>query len=214
MSNVNNLPPEFEQIKDDNETIYWVGQPKLVPFLVQGIPFLIFGCIWFAFDYFFFLQGNAIVGGIGGFGNFLNIFILFHMFPFYASILNMLRLILVYRNTRYAYTNKRLMFRTGFFGIDFKAIDYDKIQNIEVNVDPLEKIYNVGTIRVFTGEFTASGDHGTRPVYNQFKAIEDPYAVFKAIKQVSVDIKTDWNYPNNLRPEENSGYNTTYKPKP
>ena len=28
-----------------------------------------------------------------------------------------------------------------------------------------------------------------------------------------VDIKTDWNYPNKLRPEENPGYDTKYEPK-
>jgi hypothetical protein len=28
-----------------------------------------------------------------------------------------------------------------------------------------------------------------------------------------VDVKTDWNYPNALRPEENPGYRTKYNPK-
>ena len=44
------------------------------------------------------------------------------------------------------------------------------------------------------------------------KAIEDPYAVFKQLKQVSMDIRTDMNYPNQMRPDENPGYKTTYKP--
>jgi hypothetical protein len=26
-------------------------------------------------------------------------------------------------------------------------------------------------------------------------------------------VKTDWNYPNALRPGENKGYNTDYKPQ-
>jgi len=212
MTYFENIPPEFESVKDNDETIFWVGGPKLVPFLAQGIPFLIFGCLWGAFDYFFFLQ-FSFMGGLGGVGTFLTIFILIHMFPFYGSILNMIRLILVHKNTKYAYTNKRLMFRSGFFGIDFKAVDYDKIQNIEVNVSPLEKMLNVGTIRFFCGEYTRSGDHGTRSLTNDFKAIEDPYEIFKAIKQVSLDIKTDMNYPNQLRPEENPGYTTKYTPK-
>ena len=46
----------------------------------------------------------------------------------------MIRLVLVHRNTVYALTNKRVMLRSGFFGIDFKAIDFDKIQNLEVNM--------------------------------------------------------------------------------
>lgn len=211
--NFDEIPQEFDAVKDNDETIYWVGQPLLIPFLATGIPFLIFGILWGAFDYFFFLQASMF-GGFGPMGSFVTIFILFHMFPFYGSILNMLRLILVHKNTRYAYTSKRLMFRTGFFGIDFKAVDYDKIQNIEVNVNPLERIFNVGSVKIFTGEFSSSSDHGTRAIYNVFRAIENPYEVFKAIKQVSLDIKTDMNYPNDLRPEDNQGYKTKYTPKP
>lgn len=211
MNDLQRIPPEFDAVKDNDETIFWIGKPKLIPFLAQGIPFLIFGCLWGAFDYFFFMRVTSAISG--EFASFITIFILIHMFPFYGSIINMLRLMLVFHNTRYAYTNKRLMFRTGFFGIDFRAVDYDKMQDLEVNVSPLERLFNVGSIRTFTGQYVSAGEHGSRPVYPQFKAIEDPYGVFKAIKQVSVDIKTDWNYPNQLRPEENPGYKTTYTPK-
>jgi uncharacterized membrane protein YdbT with pleckstrin-like domain len=208
MAKIDNLPPEFASVKDDDETIFWTGRPRFVPFIAQGIPFLIFGLIWGAFDSMFFSQFNAL----GGMQGFMFLFMLLHLFPFYGSILNMLRLILVYRNTFYAYTDKRLMLRSGFFGIDFKAIDYDKIQNLEVNVNPLERFLNVGSIKVFTGEYQTT-KNGTRAIFSQFTAIENPYEVFKQIKQVSVDIKTDWNYPNKLRPEENPGYNTKYTPK-
>jgi len=124
----------------------------------------------------------------------------------------MIRLVLVHRNTHYAITNKRLMLRSGFFGIDFKALDYDRIQNLEVNVGPLERMFNVGSIRAFTGEMMHSRN-GSRQIFSEFTAIHEPYEVFKQIKQVSVDIKTDWNYPNKLRPEDNPGYNTKYQPK-
>lgn len=208
MQTVDKLPPEFETVKDDDESIYWTGQPELVPFLARGIPFLIFGLFWGAFDYFFFMRFFSF----GGMQTFIILFMLLHLFPFYGSIINMIRLILVHHNTYYAYTNKRLMMRSGFFGIDFKAIDYDKIQNIEVNVNPLEKLFNVGSVRAFTGEFIQT-KNGSRPVFSEFSSIHDPYEVFKQIKQVSVDIKTDWNYPNKLRPDENPGYNTKYTPK-
>lgn len=208
MDQFDRLPPEFDAVKDNDETIYWTGQPKFVPFLAKGIPFLIIGLLWGAFDLFFLMNMMSIGGG----QPFIWIFMLLHLFPFYGSILNMFRLALVHQNTFYAITSKRLMLRTGFFGIDFKAVDYDKIQNLEVNVGPLEKLFNVGTIRAFTGEYTHT-KNGTRPLFNEFIAIEEPYEVFKQIKQVSVDIKTDWNYPNKLRPEDNPGYNTKYTPK-
>lgn len=208
MDQFDRLPPEFDAVKDNDETIYWTGQPKFIPFLAKGIPFLIIGLLWGAFDLFFLMNMMSI----GGAQPFIWIFMLLHLFPFYGSILNMFRLALVHQNTFYAITSKRLMLRTGFFGIDFKAVDYDKIQNLEVNVGPLEKLFNVGTIRAFTGEY-AHTKNGTRPLFNEFIAIEEPYEVFKQIKQVSVDIKTDWNYPNKLRPEDNPGYNTKYTPK-
>jgi len=77
---------------------------------------------------------------------------------------------------------------------------------------PLEKLFNVGSIRAYTGE-TVVTRNSSRSVFNEFISIADPYEVFKQIKQVSVDIKTDWNYPNKLRPEENPGYSTKYTPK-
>ncbi|MDR1494346.1 MAG: hypothetical protein LBT05_16755 [Planctomycetaceae bacterium] len=47
----------------------------------------------------------------------------------------------------------------------------------------------------------------------RFSGIENPYDVFRRIKEVSVDVKTDWNYPNANRPETNPGYQTKYTPK-
>ncbi len=206
MDRFENIPPEFEAIRDDDESIYWIGQPTLIPFLMTGVPFLIFGIIWGIIDLQFMQFGFSEMGG------FFGLFMLLHLFPFYGSILNMVRLLLVYNNTRYAYTNKRLMLRTGFFGIDFKTIDYDKIQNIEVNVNPLERFLHVGTIKIFSGEI-AKTKNGHHSVYTKFIAIQEPYEVFRQIKRVSVDIKTDWNFPNQMRPQENPGYRTTYRNK-
>jgi len=36
----------FEPIRDKDEEIYWVGKPAFVPFMVTGIPFLVFGLVW------------------------------------------------------------------------------------------------------------------------------------------------------------------------
>lgn len=121
----------------------------------------------------------------------------------------MLRLILVHKNTFYAITNKRVMMRSGFWGIDFNAIDYDKISDIQVTVNPLENMLGVGTIRISAGKVSSKGS----PLTDDFIAVSNPYEVFKKIKTVMVDVKTDWSYPNKLRPDENPGYNTKYEPK-
>lgn len=40
---------------------------------------------------------------------------------------------------------------TGLISTDFKTIDYEKISDIEVNVNVIERLFNVGTIRSFSG---------------------------------------------------------------
>ncbi len=198
-----NIPPQFEAVRDQDESMLWIGKPVFVPFLCSGIPFLVIGLIWGAIDYFGFIRNMP-----ANMARFAIPFFALHLLPFWASILNMARLYLVFNNTCYAITNKRLLMRSGFFGIDFKAIDYDKIADIEVNVGPIENLFGVGTIQAFSG---SSGDGRRRPC-DQFVAIANPYEVFKQIKKVSVDIKTDWNYPNAMRPAENPGYQSKYDP--
>jgi hypothetical protein len=99
--------------------------------------------------------------------------------------------------------------RTGFIGTDFKSIDYDKISDIEVTVNFVERAFNVGTIKFFSGR-TETNDGTTKKLYDRWEAISTPYEIFKRVKQISVDIKTDFNYPNALRPEINPGYKTKY----
>lgn len=104
------------------------------------------------------------------------------------------------------------MMRSGFIGTDFKTIDYDKIFDIEVTISFVEKIYNVGSIKFFSGR-TQTDEGYTTKLYDSWSAIENPYEVFKMVKQTSVNIKTDLNYQNTLRSDTNPGYNTKYDPK-
>jgi Bacterial PH domain len=199
-----NLPPEFKAVKDQDEDIYWLDRPNFTAFIITGIPFLMIGLLWGAFDYFGFIRNMKHIPA-----GFSIPFFALHLFPFWGSILNMVRLFLVHGNTCYAFTNKRLMLRSGFWGTDFKAIDYDRIVELDVDVNPIENMLGVGTIKAFSG---STSSKGTR-IYDYFIGIENPYEVFKRIKEVSVDIKTDWNYPNAMRPKMNPGYQTSYSRK-
>ena len=73
-------------------------------------------------------------------------------------------------------------------------------------------MYNVGSIRFFSGR-TQTDEGNTTKQFDCWFAIENPYEVFKLVKQTSVDIKTDFNYPNAMLPETNPGYNTKYDRK-
>jgi membrane protein YdbS with pleckstrin-like domain len=201
-----NLLPEFDSIKDDNEEILWTDKPKFIPYAITALGL---GVGVFIFVGIYYAMTKNIGNEDGTTGNFS---IWFVAIPVTIFLLNFLNKIFSYSNTSYAFTNKRVMVRSGFIGTDFKIIDYDKISDIQVTVNFIERIFNVGTIKFYSGR-TEVNDGITSKLYDRWEAIADPYEVFKQLKKVSVDIKTDFNYPNALRPEANPGYNTKYKPK-
>lgn len=201
-----NLLPNFESVKDDDEEILWTEKPKFIPYAISGLA-AGFGIIIFVVISYVMVKNAKDGEGLSG-----NSFLLFTAIPVVFFLWSFLQKLLSYSNTSYAFTNKRVMVRTGFVGTDFKSIDYDKISDIEVTVNAIERAFNVGTIKFFSGR-TQTDDGVTTKLYDRWEAIPNVYEIFKKVKQISVDIKTDYNYPNALRPESNPGYNTKYDRK-
>jgi membrane protein YdbS with pleckstrin-like domain len=205
-----NLLPEFDSVKDNDEEILWTGKPKFIPYIFSGLGeglfTIAFGIVWVLFTYN--IRPDDVESGSGWW----NYFWLIGLIPLLQGLYVFLNRLLSFSNTAYGYSNKRVMMRTGFIGTDFKIIDYDKISDIEVNVNIIERMYNVGSIRFFSGR-TQTDEDNTTKLYDVWSAIENPYEVFKMVKQTSVDIKTDFNYPNALRPDTNPGYKTKYDRK-
>lgn len=200
----------FDNILDRDEQILWTGAPNFTTFMCGGIPFLIFGMIWGVFEIAFLIFASFGFSEVGvsswAYIPFL-LFMLLHSFPCWGSVLYMFWLYFSHANTAYAITNKRVLFRSGVFGIDYQIIDYDKIKDVQVNVGPIEKMFDVGSILFNTGDSHSNG----YPMLKRFSGIENPYDVFRQLKEVSLDVKTDWNYPNAKRPETNPGYRTHYQ---
>jgi membrane protein YdbS with pleckstrin-like domain len=198
------LLPNFESVKDDDEEILWTDKPRFIPYSVTGLA-AGFGLLIFLA--FYFSMTKDVKSPDGTFNNFSTLFV---AIPVILFAWTFLRKLLSYNNTSYGMTNKRVMVRTGFIGTDFKSIDYDKISDIEVTVNVIERAFNVGTIKFFSGR-TQTDDGITSKLYDRWEAIPNVYEVFKKVKQVSVDIKTDFSYPNALRPDTNPGYHTKYE---
>jgi hypothetical protein len=202
-----NLLPEFDSVKDNDEEILWTGKPKFIPYIFSGLGAglyaLAFGIVWMLTT----IDFNSDDGSNAS--PFFFFWWLFGLLPLLQGLYVFLIRLFSFSNTAYGYSNKRVMMRTGFIGTDFKTIDYDKISDIEVNVNVIERIYNVGSIRFFSGR-TQTNKNNTTKLYDVWFSIENPYEIFKMVKQTSVDIKTDFNYPNALRPDTNPGYKTKY----
>lgn len=201
-----NLLPEFDSVKDDDEDILWTDKPKFIPYTITALG-LGTGVLIFLGVYYAMTKNVKNSEGTTGIFSiwFAAIPVIFFLWSFFRKIFS-------YKNTSYAFSNRRVMVRSGFIGTDFKIIDYDKISDIEVSVNFIERAFNVGTIKFFSGR-TESNDGMTTKIYDRWEAIANPYEVFKQLKKVSVDIKTDFNYPNALRPDTNPGYRTKYNPK-
>ncbi len=93
----------------------------------------------------------------------------------------MFRLPLVLKNTHYAITNRRLIFRGGFWGTSFKSINLNQIQESEVKIGFLERLCHVGTICVFSGTTTRKGSR----VHEYFIGISGPYEAFREIRDTT-----------------------------
>ena len=97
--------------------------------------------------------------------------------------LNVLFFVLCYKNTYYAYTNKRVIIRKGIIGVDYKSLDMSMIGAVTVNVSILDKIVHKNTGSIGFGSM-ASPIGGESGHMFRFMHITNPYETYKEIKNV------------------------------
>ncbi|MBR2909465.1 MAG: PH domain-containing protein [Clostridia bacterium] len=87
---------------------------------------------------------------------------------------------LYYKNTFFAYTNKRLIVRTGIFGTDYRSVEYENILSNNIVESGLDKMLKrgTGTIRFMVNAEVLSAET-YKFAFNHIKA---PYDVSKEIK--------------------------------
>ena len=205
----------MKEVLDSDEKILRKALPVFLPFVIRNVPTLLMTLASAIFTYAWFTTFHSAFSAFPtsdaensliGFQNMLYFVI---AVPILQAIYQIVLPIFIYPNTEYAFTEKRVALKSGFLGIDYKTIDYDQITDIEVRVNVIEKLFSVGTIKIYTGRNTENERKATDDII----AIKDPYDFFKELKKTKTDIKTDWNYPNALRPDKNPGYQTDYDPE-
>src|SRR5690242_17049793 len=147
------LPREFEAVTEPGEKVLWTGRPVFWPFVLHAVPILILGLLWSLFD--LGILGHAASGSKGRTDLFIYVFVFLHAFPAWGSIGYALYLVLVFRNTVYGYTNRRLLMRSGVIGTSFKSLDYDTIQELDVTVGVIDRLFGTGPVRAYTGRNTS-----------------------------------------------------------
>ena len=103
-------------------------------------------------------------------------------------------------------TDKRIIIQNGFIAENYQTIYYKDIKNVRLHVGIIDKLLGVGDV------YLDMGHYGEGVSMTGFIDIESYNEVYQMAQKVVLDIQTDIEYPNALRPESNPGYNTEYNP--
>lgn len=196
----------IEDILVDDERILLRLKPNHKVFVLEslfkGLPFAL---IWAAFDAFFIIMminSGFFTEEAGIAIPLVILFFAVHLLPVWLFIANMIKRVSGFKNIEYVFTNKRIIVRSGLIGIDFKSLYYSNITGVNVKVGIFDRIFKVGDVYI-----TAINQSAV------LEDIEDPYFYMSKIQEIAHDIKTDIEFPNAFRPNENPGYHTDYKKK-
>lgn len=168
---------QFEKVLDNDEKVLGVFKPHKGKFFISNIILVSLCLLMFAVPGIIAclcpeeglepsIIGAIIVGAI-------------YVFCVLGEVLFAA---IYYKNLYYAYTNKRVIVRSGIFGVDFKSLDMSMIGAINVYVSVIDKIVNKDTGTVTFGSMAS-------PMYNanggsnyKFAQIKMPYEICKEIK--------------------------------
>ena len=96
-----------------------------------------------------------------------------------------------YRNTEYVITDKRIITQTGAIGLDTRFVDFEKIQEVYVQIGVMDRLFGTGSVYAMTAGFSGFGPRGgygygyggftgSRP---SLSALKEPYEVQKLLQE-------------------------------
>lgn len=207
------IPLPFIGIADSDEEFIWHGRPELLPYLTAATPYGATFIVAMVLYLYLILRFRAMDVSDPGYSSFVMSFTLPVLIIALLCLVGLVKYLVTYRYLAYAITNKRIIVGNGFWGYEFLTIDFDHIPELRITVNFIESRTNTGTITMQPDTDTATKVDTLLYIRNRFISIRNPYQVYQLLKETIVDVKTDWNYPNAIRPEENLGYRTRYHPQ-
>jgi|LSQX01.2.fsa_nt_gb uncharacterized membrane protein YdbT with pleckstrin-like domain len=196
---------ELKSMVGSDETTLYEGKPDKTTFIFESIfnPFLPFAVLWALFDSFF-LIGTARCGLNDAF---VIPFFLLHMMPVWIYLFGVIFSFRRYRNTYYIVTDHAVYISSGIFAMNLETKTFAELSRINLRRSIFDQIFNVGDIIFTTDQITQNGS----PAVLRINSIKNYREVYQLVKKLQKDIYSDTMYPNDLRPEENHGYNTKYR---
>ena len=92
---------------------------------------------------------------------------------------------IAYRNRFYAYSNKRILIRSGVIGVDYSTLEFQAMTATIVKVSFLDKLLGTktGTINFGSPSSPVGAGSGKAGNLYSFRCIEKPYDTLKEIKE-------------------------------
>lgn len=205
---------DLEAMVGMNESILWRGKPDKKCFILESIfnPMLPFALIWAIIDL-------AVVGftfsAAGGMLMFILPFMLLHLMPVWIYIGGVIMSFRKHRNTQYIITDKGIYVSGGIFAYRYEMKPFTDLSHINIHRGIFDQWLGVGdvvTVCSHTG-YSTNSSHSHSHSSNGLTIcdIPDYQQVFAMVKQLQTDIYADTQFPNDLRPGENHGYQTQYR---
>lgn len=193
----------------EGETLIWSSKPKKSAFIINKVLTMMpIALIWLLFD-LSFLIAMISSGEIKEMLFFIIPFFALHLLPVWIWLGNIITSSRRWKNTKYYVTDKRIIIQTGFVDMNYQTIYYKDIKNVNLRIGIIDKLLGVGDIYFDLG--TYSTNNGSKTISHAFLDIENPHEIYPRLQKIVLDIQTDIEYPNVLRPDDNPGYNTKYK---
>ena len=185
----------LSRLLHSDENIIWQGKPVFKAFVFAGhnIALFVFGLIFMSFPLIFFLITLQSGAPLFIFNLIPLLFIFVGFGIFFGTPISSA---FAHRNTEYAITNKRLIIQTGAIGLKTRFIDFEKIQEVNIKVGLMDKIFGTGGIYADTASSVRGWNYysGSGRGYNvmrpDFVALKDPYKVHNILQEAMKDMKS------------------------
>lgn len=190
------------------ENIIWQGRPQKKCFIFESIfnPMFPVALIWGLID--FGILGAALFtpSALGGTNILLVPCLLLHLMPVWMYLGGILLIAKKYRNTEYIITDRGVYISGGSFAYSYEMKPFAELSNISMHRGFFDQMLGVGDVVMSSSYTDAKGNRRKFSICD----IPDFERVYQMVKDMQTDIYSDTMYPNELRPEQNPGYNTHY----
>ena len=226
---------QLHNMVGQNENILWSGRPQFKCFILESIfdPMLFVaipcGVIYLVFFLSIYGAGpeQGVINGHFSFWAALLMtspWLLFICWPVWFYLGQLVLDCLRYKNIAFIVTDKGFYSSRGIFSLDFKHKPFMEIARVNLHQGIIARMIGTGHIVFETStnplalRLAMAFDKNQAPTYRRLRNslsiydIPDYQHVYNLVKELQQNIYSDVQYPNDLRPTDNHGYNASYIP--